>query len=239
MCTWWGDIGQIANTSDTSVIGDVVGFDILPGSDDVYNSKTGKWEKLAERAELRAELRLSRLGRLCHGPGRQRRQEAEGGLERGGPSRRQGPVAVDRDVSVGLPGASRRATSTSPNGSAPATTRSTSPPTSTRSPAPTTTRTARSSRASPASSSTTASPRTNWPRSSPARSTRAGGRRHHRRGLGEDHRHDRPREADRALQGLAGLVRLGPAISAARRRLAAGDGAAQPSTTPGHCGWPV
>ncbi len=47
MCVWWGDIGQIANTSDTSTIGDVVGFDILPGSDDVYNSKTGKWEKLA------------------------------------------------------------------------------------------------------------------------------------------------------------------------------------------------
>ncbi|HEX4768271.1 MAG TPA: extracellular solute-binding protein [Lichenihabitans sp.] len=47
MVTWWGDIGQIANTSDTSTIGDVVGFDILPGSDDVYNSKTGKWEKLA------------------------------------------------------------------------------------------------------------------------------------------------------------------------------------------------
>jgi multiple sugar transport system substrate-binding protein len=47
MCTWWGDIGQIANTSDTSVIGNVVGFDILPGSDDVYNSKSGKWEKLA------------------------------------------------------------------------------------------------------------------------------------------------------------------------------------------------
>ncbi len=29
------------------MIGDVVGFDILPGSDDVYNSKTGKWDKLA------------------------------------------------------------------------------------------------------------------------------------------------------------------------------------------------
>jgi multiple sugar transport system substrate-binding protein len=47
MIPWWGDIGQVAKASDTSVIGDVVGFDILPGSDDVYNSKTGKWEKLA------------------------------------------------------------------------------------------------------------------------------------------------------------------------------------------------
>jgi multiple sugar transport system substrate-binding protein len=47
MVTWWGDVGQGANTSDTSVIGDIVSFDILPGSDDVYNSKAGKWEKLA------------------------------------------------------------------------------------------------------------------------------------------------------------------------------------------------
>ena len=47
MLSWWGDIGQVANTSDTSVIGDIVGFDILPGSDDVYNAKTGKWETLA------------------------------------------------------------------------------------------------------------------------------------------------------------------------------------------------
>lgn len=47
MLAWWGDIGQTANASDTSVIGDAVGFDILPGSPDVYNSKSGKWETLA------------------------------------------------------------------------------------------------------------------------------------------------------------------------------------------------
>ncbi len=47
MCCWWGDIGSNAKTNDASVIGDVCGFDILPGSDDVYNSKTGQWEKLA------------------------------------------------------------------------------------------------------------------------------------------------------------------------------------------------
>ena len=47
MIPWWGDIGQVAKASDQSVVGDVIGFDILPGSDDVYNSKTGKWEKLA------------------------------------------------------------------------------------------------------------------------------------------------------------------------------------------------
>lgn len=47
MLSWWGDVGQTANTSDSSVIGKTVAFDILPGSDDVYNSKTNKWEKLA------------------------------------------------------------------------------------------------------------------------------------------------------------------------------------------------
>ncbi len=47
MVTWWGDIGSNAKTNDASVVGDVCGFSILPGSDDVYNTKTGKWEKLA------------------------------------------------------------------------------------------------------------------------------------------------------------------------------------------------
>ncbi len=46
MLSWWGDIGSNAKTSDSSVVGDTVGFSILPGSDDVYNSKTGKWDTL-------------------------------------------------------------------------------------------------------------------------------------------------------------------------------------------------
>ncbi len=44
---WWGDIGTFARTSDTATIGDVLSFDILPGSDDVYNFRKGAWEKLA------------------------------------------------------------------------------------------------------------------------------------------------------------------------------------------------
>ncbi|HWL69352.1 MAG TPA: ABC transporter substrate-binding protein [Geminicoccus sp.] len=48
MLSWWGDIGSNARTSDSSVIGETIGFDILPGSDDVYNSKTGQWDKLAD-----------------------------------------------------------------------------------------------------------------------------------------------------------------------------------------------
>ena len=47
MVSWWGDVGSNAKTSDSSVIGDTVGFSILPGSDDVYNAKTGKWDKLS------------------------------------------------------------------------------------------------------------------------------------------------------------------------------------------------
>jgi multiple sugar transport system substrate-binding protein len=42
---WWGDVGSSARTSDTSVVGDVVGFSILPGSDEVYNSKTEQWDQ--------------------------------------------------------------------------------------------------------------------------------------------------------------------------------------------------
>ncbi len=44
MLMWWGDVGSNARTSDTSVVGDVVGFGINPGSDRVYNSQTGAWE---------------------------------------------------------------------------------------------------------------------------------------------------------------------------------------------------
>jgi multiple sugar transport system substrate-binding protein len=47
MVAWWGDVGSNVKTNDSSVVGDVTGFSILPGSDDVYNSKTGQWDKLA------------------------------------------------------------------------------------------------------------------------------------------------------------------------------------------------
>ncbi len=45
MVTWWGDVGSNARTSDSSVIGDVVGFSTNPGSDAVYNSATAAWEE--------------------------------------------------------------------------------------------------------------------------------------------------------------------------------------------------
>lgn len=46
MCTWWGDIGSNVYTNDSSVVQDKVSFSILPGSDDVFNAKTGAWETL-------------------------------------------------------------------------------------------------------------------------------------------------------------------------------------------------
>jgi len=48
MCAWWGDVGSNVYTNDSSVVQDKVGFDILPGSDDVYNSKTGAWDTLSD-----------------------------------------------------------------------------------------------------------------------------------------------------------------------------------------------
>jgi multiple sugar transport system substrate-binding protein len=48
MLSWWGDIGSNAKTSDSSVVGELVAFDILPGSEDVYNHATGQWDMLAD-----------------------------------------------------------------------------------------------------------------------------------------------------------------------------------------------
>jgi multiple sugar transport system substrate-binding protein len=44
MICWWGDVGSNARTSDSSVVGDVVGFSINPGAKKVYNAKAGQWE---------------------------------------------------------------------------------------------------------------------------------------------------------------------------------------------------
>jgi multiple sugar transport system substrate-binding protein len=45
MICWWGDVGSNARTSDTSVVGDVVGFSINPGATRVYNHRAGQWEE--------------------------------------------------------------------------------------------------------------------------------------------------------------------------------------------------
>jgi multiple sugar transport system substrate-binding protein len=52
MLMWWGDVGSSARTSDTSVVGDVVGFGINPGSDRRYNAASGAWEDVANEAPL-------------------------------------------------------------------------------------------------------------------------------------------------------------------------------------------
>jgi len=48
MVAWWGDVGSNAQTNDGSVVGDRIGFSILPGSDDVYNSSTDRWDTLPD-----------------------------------------------------------------------------------------------------------------------------------------------------------------------------------------------
>ena len=50
MLMWWGDVGSNARTSDTSVVGDVVGFGINPASDRVYNAATSEWENTMNEA---------------------------------------------------------------------------------------------------------------------------------------------------------------------------------------------
>ncbi|MGI8486208.1 MAG: extracellular solute-binding protein [Thermomicrobiales bacterium] len=46
MAVWWADIGANEYASDQSVVQDKVGFSILPGSPDVYNYKTAKWDTI-------------------------------------------------------------------------------------------------------------------------------------------------------------------------------------------------
>lgn len=56
MLMWWGDVGSNARTSDSSVVGDVVGFGINPGSSKVYNSAAGAWEETYNEAPNMAYL---------------------------------------------------------------------------------------------------------------------------------------------------------------------------------------
>ena len=56
MLMWWGDVGSNARTSDTSVVGDVVGFGINPGSTRRYNAAAGAWEETANEAPLMAYI---------------------------------------------------------------------------------------------------------------------------------------------------------------------------------------
>jgi multiple sugar transport system substrate-binding protein len=56
MLMWWGDVGSSARTSDTSVVGDVVGFGINPASERRYNAATGAWEDTLNEAPVMAYI---------------------------------------------------------------------------------------------------------------------------------------------------------------------------------------
>ena len=53
---WWGDVGSNARTSDTSVVGELLGFDINPGAKRVYNWQTEEWEETANRSPNNAYI---------------------------------------------------------------------------------------------------------------------------------------------------------------------------------------
>ena len=165
MLTWWGDVGSNARTSDTSVVGDVVGFSILPGADEVYNAKTGAWETPADGPNFAPNMAYIGWGVYVMAPRRRRREEAR---RPPGPPPRISAARTSRSGwrpirRASSPTATRTSTTTS--GRRPATTAPSSRTTSARTSTATTTRTPRSSPASPASSSTTRSPRTSSPRS--------------------------------------------------------------------------
>ena len=65
MCAWWGDVGSNANTSDESLVQGNVGFDILPGSDDVYNWQTGSWETLSSGPNYAPNMAYIGWGLYC------------------------------------------------------------------------------------------------------------------------------------------------------------------------------
>ena len=129
MLAWWGDVGSNVKTNDASVVGDVTGFSILPGSDDVYNTKTGAWDKLASGPNFAPNMAYIGWGVYVMATRRQRREEAEGGVELPRPisaarTSRSGWRPIRRASS---PTATR--ISTSPSGWRPATTRRSSAPT--------------------------------------------------------------------------------------------------------------
>ena len=216
MLSWWGDVGSNVKTNDASVVGDVTGFSILPGSDDVYNSKTGAWDKLASGPNYAPNMAYIGWGVYVMATRRQRREEAQGGMELRGPSRRQGHLAVDGGLSVGLPALPQLALRHSRSGLRPATTRPSSAPISC------------SNRDSYNHPNAAIEPRIpgifqyysiaedELAKIFAGQSDAQTGRRQHRRRLGEDHRPDRPRQPDQALQGLAGHVRLAATSGGAR-----------------------
>ena len=127
MLAWWGDVGSNAKTSDSSVIGDVIGFSILPGSDDVYNSKTG-----ALGQARRAARTTRRTWPISAGASTSWRASTAIQKSRRRPGALR-PISAARTFRSGArpirPASSptATATSTSRNGSRPATTRRSSP----------------------------------------------------------------------------------------------------------------
>jgi len=56
MISWWGDVGASARTSDTSLVGDVVGFGINPSSEKVWNTAADKWDEMPNESPNNAYI---------------------------------------------------------------------------------------------------------------------------------------------------------------------------------------
>ena len=213
-CSWWGDIGSNAKTNDSSVIGDVVGFDILPGSDDVYNATTGAWDTLSSGPNYAPNMAYIGWGvyvmtRVDADPVKQKAAWSAA-AHLGG-----------KDISlwtVGLPlrlpavpqqplqhpGVGRRGLRRGVHHQLPELRVQLLQPPECRDRA-----------AHPGHLPVLQHRRGRAGEDLRRRDRRPDRRRQHRRRLGEDHRRDRPRAADRALPGIARLTRRATSVRAA------------------------
>ena len=162
--TWWGDVGSNARTSDTSVVGDVVGFSINPGAKRVYNSQTAAWEETENFAPNMAYLGWGvYVTSRVSGDEKKRKAAWSAAAHLGGKDLSLWTAAYPSGFQP-----YRNCTSNYDEWEAAGYDRPLSKTTSAPTPTATTTPTPPSNRVFPASSSTTRSPRMNWPRALPA-----------------------------------------------------------------------
>ncbi len=104
MLSWWGDIGSNVKTNDTSVVGDVIGFSTsCPARTTSTTPRPARGTSCRPARTIAPNMAYIGWGIYVMARVDCRREEAEGGLVARGPSRRQGHLAVDGGLSVGLP----------------------------------------------------------------------------------------------------------------------------------------
>ena len=81
MLTWWGDVGSNVRTNDSSIVGEVTGFSINPGADEVYNSATGAVGEAADGPNFAPNMAYIGWGVYVTSRVSRRREEAKGGVD--------------------------------------------------------------------------------------------------------------------------------------------------------------